>query len=110
MDWLGITLLLLYNVLIIINIIRSQMWNKTWVNALREQITEVSTLEAKLLFIKIQWPSVYYYIEDNDNGIVDVYAKYLNDVKVIIKHFASDDAVYNRQCAEELVEKLNEKI
>ena len=40
MDWLGITLLFLYNVVIVVDIILSQNWNKKWINELRDKIAE----------------------------------------------------------------------
>lgn len=55
------------------------------------------------------WSPSYFYFVENNNGIMEVHAKYLTNTDVCVKRYATDDAEYNRLCAEELVEKLNQK-
>ena len=87
-----------------------QKWNIRWVNHFSNQIAQNDEEKKKLTYIRLMSPTAYYYIENKGNEIVEVRAKYFNNVEVLIKHYTSDDAAYNKLCAEELVEKLNEKI
>lgn len=109
MDWLGITLLFLYNVVIVVDIILSQNWNKKWINELRDKIAEYDAAIQDLCHMQ-EWPAMgYYYVMQGNDGYAKVFAKYLS-TSVCIKHYCSNDEAYNKLCAEELVEKLNERI
>ncbi len=87
-----------------------QKWNIRWVNDFSNQIAQNNEEKKKLTYIGLMPPTAYYYIKNKGNEIVEVRAKYFNNVEVLIKHYTSDDAAYNKLCAEELVEKLNERI
>lgn len=86
-----------------------QKWNVKWVNTLREQIDANGDAQLSLSHIGY-WPPVRYYFYTDEKGPAFVRGVYLNDVDVLIKRFTSDDAAYNKLCAEELAEKLNERI
>ena len=85
-------------------------WNIRWVNNFSDQIAQNKEEKNKLTFIKLMPPTACYYIENKGNEIVEVRARYFNNVEVLIKHYTSSDAAYNRLCAEELVKKLNERV
>lgn len=54
----------------------------------------------------IDWEGVSYYVDDSYCPLVKMTNK---EVSLPIKRFASNDHEYNRVCAEELVELLNQK-
>lgn len=86
-----------------------QKWNVKWMNKLREQIDANNDAQLPLLHTDHFPPRIYYFYTDEE-GFAFVRGLYLNNVDVLIKRFISEDAAYNRLCAEELVEKLNERI
>ena len=95
--------------LIVACIYTLQKWNVKWRDALHLHIEENN--DAKELVNYIQgWPAMEYYYLQWDTGIAKVYAKYFVGLDVCIKQYCTDDAAYNRLCAEELVEKLNQRI
>ena len=85
-----------------------QKWNVKWRDALRLHIEENNDAKEKISYIQ-DWPAMGYYYKGNA-GIAKVYAKYFVGLDVCIKQYCTDDAAYNKLCAEELVEKLNERI
>lgn len=87
-----------------------QKWNVKWRDALRLHIEENNDAKEVVSHIK-DWPAMeYYYTMQENAGIVKVYAKYFVGLDVCIKQYRTDDAAYNRLCAEELVAKLNQLI
>lgn len=86
-----------------------QKWNVKWMNALHLHIEENNDAKEKIGYIQ-DWPAMGYYYTQGINGIAEVYAKYLVGLDICIKSYYTDDAAYNKLCAEELVEKLNERI
>lgn len=87
-----------------------QKWNVKWVKAMHDLIAENSEAKEELVYIQ-DWPAMlYYYTTQESTGYTEVFAKYFTGIAVCIKYYTSDDAAYNKLCAEELVEKLNERI
>lgn len=58
------------------------------------------------LIHSVDWSGISYYV---DNSFFPIVKMTNNKVSLPIKRFASDDPEYNRICAEELVELLNQK-
>lgn len=86
-----------------------QKWNVKWRDALHLHIEENNDAKEVVSYIK-DWPAMEYYYFQWGTGIAKVYAKYFVGLDVCIKQYCTDDAAYNRLCAEELVEKLNQRI
>ena len=87
-----------------------QKWNVKWRDALHLHIEENNEAKEELSLIQ-GWPAMeYYYTMQENTGVAKVYAKYFVGLDVCIKQYCTDDAAYNRLCAEELVEKLNQRI
>lgn len=87
-----------------------QKWNVKWRDELHLHIEQNNEAKEELCHIQ-SWPAMeYYYTMQENTGVAKVFAKYFIGVDVCIKHYCSDDAAYNKLCAEELVEKLNERI
>lgn len=92
-----------------IYIVVLNIWNRKLLKELREQVNANNEAQFSLSHIGF-WPPIRYYFYVDESGIAFVRGVYLNDVDAIIKRFTSEDKAYNRLCAEELVEKLNERI
>ena len=86
-----------------------QKWNVKWKDALHLHIEQNNEAKEELCLIQ-EWPAMgYYYVMQGNTGVAKVFAKYIS-TSVCIKSYCSNDAAYNKLCAEELVEKLNERI
>lgn len=102
---IGIPMCALFAIYIVV----LEKWNKKLLKELRERSNEYN--EAQFLLSHVGFlPPVRYYFYVDESGLAFVHGVYLNEVDVIIKRFTSDNAAYNKLCAEELVEKLNERI
>lgn len=87
-----------------------QKWNVKWRDALHLHIEQNNEAKEELSYIQ-DWPALaYYYTMQENTGAAKVFAKYFIGLDVCIKSYYSNDAAYNKLCAEELVDKLNERI
>lgn len=109
MEIVRIILSLISSGLIVACIYVLQKWNVKWRDALHLHIEENNDAKEVVGYIK-DWPAMEYYYVQADTGIAKVYAKYFIGLNVCIKQYRTDDAAYNRLCAEELVEKLSQRI